>query len=83
MYFRCELTLGVQPLCVPQFCDNNDNCTKLGPGYGCFLNQCKPRYGECTDSCDCVTMYGMTQGEGICEEKQCFCRYMYYNVVLI
>ncbi|XP_023339852.1 uncharacterized protein LOC111710063 isoform X2 [Eurytemora carolleeae] len=70
---KCQ-TLGAMSSCVHQFCDSNNNCTKLGEGYGCYLNQCKPRYGKCTDSCDCVTMYGLQQGEGICEEKNCFCR---------
>ena len=42
--------------------------------FRCFESQCKPTYGACDNSCDCVDKYNMRKGEGKCYNKQCLCR---------
>ena len=42
----------------------------------CFESQCKPTYGACESSCDCVDKYNMRKGEGKCHNKQCLCRWV-------
>ena len=37
-------------------------------------NQCKPRFRDCKESCDCVNNHGMAEGEAHCYNGKCYCR---------
>ncbi|XP_023345156.1 uncharacterized protein LOC111714294 isoform X3 [Eurytemora carolleeae] len=71
----CEYVTGDVQVCMHKDCEGDDaKCKQVGPEYRCFESQCKPTYGDCESSCDCVEKYNMRKGEGKCFNKQCLCR---------
>jgi len=71
-----------QPLAA--MCKSNAQCRRAGKEYVCESNsgQCKPQYGSCHETCDCINKYGMIKGEALCKqtgtykerERVCLCR---------
>jgi len=66
------------------YCKSNAECRNAGEEYICENDsgQCKPQFGKCHITCDCLHNYGMIKGEALCKhtgtheerEKVCLCR---------
>lgn len=72
---KCNIYPGLpQGFCNVKECGNDTECAQL-PGYGCYeYGMCKPSYGPCQNTCDCLVNYNLIKGEGICYNQKCFCR---------
>jgi len=75
---KCESILPGQAFCSQTNCEQDVDCGNAGTdtlSFGCYSDeQCKPAFGECESSCDCVDNYGMRKGEAKCYRNKCYCR---------
>jgi len=80
---RCQQIFPGHAFCVQTECSKESDCKNaaLDVHYGCFLDgQCKPSYGDCTSSCDCVDNFNMKKGEAYCHKNKCYCRTEHLHV---
>jgi len=86
----CERKVSLPTLCLAgvcssnTYCKSNAQCRKAGKDLVCEnkSGQCKPQYGDCETTCDCLDNYGMMKGEAVCvgtgtfeeRERVCLCR---------
>jgi len=84
---KCYEQYSGGPLyCDPEIsCESDNDCTTAGQNFRCQPDvlKCKPTFGKCHESCDCVENYGMQWGEAICSStisdsflagQVCMCR---------
>jgi len=76
---------GGQKFCsTDKLCMDSQECLEAGKDFVCHQasGQCKPSYGACFNTCDCLDNFGMVRGEALCEQthhsgskkKVCLCR---------
>jgi len=71
----CQGYFATNSICMKKECKKDTDCARLGENYGCFEDQqCRPKFGKCFETCDCVSKYKMQKGESRCHNGQCFCR---------
>jgi len=74
---KCETLFPGASYCTQQNCETDADCGTNNEGleHGCFSDeQCKPNFGECESTCDCVENFKMKKGEAKCYRNKCYCR---------